>query len=170
MTVNGSLNRNLKMNKKNLDLKYKRLKERFIKKDKENNQLLIEIDKQEALFKTQILDLKKKNNKYKNLSFAMILILFIFMLTNFFIYNRFNSSKASQSELQIKQLAEKISLANEEPILIKIKNTDKLLSNPSFANIQIGDTVLIYNNAKLMLVYTASQERITSIQKIDFEI
>lgn len=168
MTVNGL--KNINMNKKNIENKYKILKERLVKKSKEHNQLLIEIDRLESTYQSDISSLEIKNNKYKKFAFAMLFFFFVFTLVNFSIYNSFNRSKASQEELMIKELAKKINFADEEPTILKVKNIEKLNTNPAFANVNLGDTVLIYNNAKLMLIYSNYLQKIVSIQDIDFEI
>lgn len=156
--------------KVNFEKKYKVLKKRFIKKNEENSKLIIELDNTENKFKKENTNLKDKIYRYKRFSYAMIIAFFLFSAINFFVYNRFSGSKANSQNEQIMALANKIEIYDESPVLMKITNLEKLKSNKAFDDVEVGDTVLIYNNAKTMMVYSNKVQKITSIKNIDFEL
>lgn len=82
-----------------------------------------------------------------------------------------NGSKAKdevESADVIKDVAKLYILpANEKPTVAAIKDKSKLSGQPFFDKAEDGDYLLVYNNAKLALVYRKSANKLVTVSPIN---
>lgn len=82
---------------------------------------------------------------------------------------RANPSQAAEAEAQ--QLTATVSKlyqlpSDEEPIVGEVQDKEKLKDQPFFKNAQNGDKILIYQKAKLAIIYRQSENKLINVGPI----
>jgi len=80
--------------------------------------------------------------------------------------------KAAKDEAESAQIIEDVAKlyilpSNEKPTVAAIKDKAKLSNQPFFDSAQNGDYLLVYNNAKLALVYRKSANKLVNVSPIN---
>lgn len=108
-----------------------------------------------------------------------LFVLVLMGLSGFFTYNIIRDNPESfgllkgQDILQkeeadfIKKVGSKIELPDEQPTVATVAQLDQLAGQPFFANAKEGDKVLIYQQAKKVILYRPSEERIVEVGSLN---
>jgi hypothetical protein len=111
--------------------------------------------------------------------FALIIIPAILVIaasgTAYYFYAQYNGLKRitdgnskTQALKTIGEVGELMSLPqNEQPTVATVSNAESLRSQPFFARSTNGDQVLIYEKAKIAILYNPSQRKIIEVSTID---
>ncbi|TSC70212.1 MAG: hypothetical protein CEO12_527 [Parcubacteria group bacterium Gr01-1014_46] len=101
-----------------------------------------------------------------------LLVLFICISVFMFIkYNKLNSDFKKLTSIEGLSLTERVSRLvflpeNEEPRIITIINEEEIVNEPFFKNAKVGDSVLVYINARKAFIYRNSENKIVEIAPI----
>lgn len=108
------------------------------------------------------------NSRFKLVGMALGAVLII-VLGGWFYYRSLHPSLPSndqQISQLVNQLSKVIELPNEKPDLALVTDTDQLKGQAFFAKAQNGDKVLIFQQAKLALIYRPSSGKIINVGPI----
>lgn len=86
-------------------------------------------------------------------------------------YYNLQENPNAASEQETKRLTEAVAKLyqlpdGETPIVGKVEDKDKLKDQPFFANAQNGDDILIYQKAKVALIYRAEENKLINVGPI----
>lgn len=113
------------------------------------------------------------------LTFVLVFFLVLALLTSYYFYSKYQSSKQSLSspqevgvEQEIESLKKKIGALielpkGEEPIPATVSDITKLKDQVFFTNAKNGDKVLIYSKAKLAVLYRPSTNKIINVAPVN---
>ena len=121
---------------------------------------------------------KKIFAKSHILTFILVLLLVLALLTSYYFYTKYQTSKQSLNKPQvetgqaIETLKEKIGTLielpkEEEPIPATVSDVTKLKDQTFFAKAKNGDKVLIYSKAKLAILYRPSTNKIINVAPVN---
>jgi hypothetical protein len=110
--------------------------------------------------------------RYRNvtLSLAFFAILAGGLAYYFYMQVRDNPQIAQQKEIDelVANVAKLIVLpADEQPVVATVADPDQLDDQPFFANAKKGDKVLIYNNARKVILYDPVEHRIIEVAPLN---
>lgn len=98
-----------------------------------------------------------------------ILIIIIFSAAGFFLYNHLQPAQA-QNELSTQAVIESVSkiaeLPQEQPTIATVTDKEKLMHFSFFSQAQLGDKVLIFNDAKKAYLYRPATNKIVEVGPI----
>lgn len=98
-----------------------------------------------------------------------ILVIIILSIAGYFLYNHLQPAQA-QNELTPQALIESVSriaeLPNEQPTIATVTDKEKLLHFSFFSQAQLGDKVLIFNEAKKAYLYRPATNKIVEVGPI----
>jgi hypothetical protein len=93
----------------------------------------------------------------------MYLVLFCIAILgmSFYYFQFYNKEEALNPIQKVAQIA--ITPENESPTVYKISAGAEILKNPLFAKAVVGDTVMVYNTAKIIYIYREESNKIVNI-------
>lgn len=108
----------------------------------------------------------------------VIIILILVTLPSYYFYNKYqkaqallqNPSQASTAEAQVlvNNVGKLIELpANENPTIATVSDKTQLANQPFFAKAENGDKVLFYSNAKKVILYRPSINKIIDVSPVN---
>ena len=108
----------------------------------------------------------------KSRIFISAIIVVIFLIpVGYYFYNQ-KSTNSSSNLKTVSQITNRVSKhmllpTGETPTPATVTNVEVLKDNPFFANAQYGDKVLVYTQAKVIILYRPSIDRIVKVGHLD---
>lgn len=76
-------------------------------------------------------------------------------------------AQRQESESALVRLKQILALPDEEPTVANVTNEDALKNQKFFSNVKNGDVVFIYNNAKKVVLFRPSENKIIDVGTLD---
>lgn len=110
---------------------------------------------------------RKRTKKRITILVSVIVIAILGGLTFWQFTHDSNPDSKTKGQQIIKRVGELYMLPSEEPVVAEIKDKTKLSEGQTFDNkAQNGDYVLLYNAAKIALLYRESTGKLVSVKTI----
>ena len=130
------------------------------------------------------MELKKLKNKItgneeaKNKSlfhFLPWILLFLALVTSLYLWKELDALKTDPQKIAEEEVTEVVNQVSklmvlpqgEVPILATVSNLEELKDQPFFANAKLGDKVLIYSNAKKVILYNPETNKIIEVAPLN---
>lgn len=113
---------------------------------------------------------KTKKSKLKKVIYALVSLSILFggVFFGYEVYGRWYIKQADQSEVLLKRVGLLTDLPiGETPTIATVTNAEAIKGQAFFKEVEVGDKVLIFDEAKKAILYRPSTDKVVSIAPLN---